>query len=539
MPERSAEVLVVGGGLGGVAAALAAARNGRDVVLTEETPWLGGQLTSQGVPPDEHAWIEQFGCTASYRRLRDALRAHYRRWYPLTERARAWRELNPGAGTVSKLCVEPRAAVAVIEGLLAPHRASGRVRVLEGTRPVAADTDGDRVTAVTVERSDGERVVLATRYAIDATETGAVLPLAGVEHVTGFEPQAQTGEPSAPPEAQPHNMQAITVCMAFEHRAGEEHTIDRPAGYERWREHVPDLCPPWPGRLLGLTTAHPHTLEPHAHTFVPNPDDDPLGVDADQSTTAGSTDLWVFRRLLARRNFAPGFLASDVVLANWPQLDYVGGPIVDVDAATAARHVEAARALTLAVFHWLQTEVPRPDGGAGYPGLRLRGDVLGSDDGLALAPYVRESRRIRARTTVVEQDLSLAVRGERGGRRYPDSVGVGMYRIDLHPSTGGDNYIDVAACPYEVPLGALVPVRVRNLLAGAKNIGTTHLTNGAYRLHPTEWNVGEVAGLLAAHCVERGVEPQQVHADPAVLAAFQRRCDAEGIERAWPEVRGY
>ena len=71
--------MVVGGGLGGVAAALAALRAGRSVVLTEEYAWLGGQLTSQAVPPDEHSWVEQFGVTASYRALRDGIREYYRR----------------------------------------------------------------------------------------------------------------------------------------------------------------------------------------------------------------------------------------------------------------------------------------------------------------------------------------------------------------------------------------------------------------------------------------------------------------------------
>src|SRR5690606_30040451 len=81
------EVLVVGGGLGGVAAALAALEAGRTVVLSEEFAWLGGQLTSQAVPMDEHSWIEQFGATARYRRLREGIRDYYRRWYPLTAEA--------------------------------------------------------------------------------------------------------------------------------------------------------------------------------------------------------------------------------------------------------------------------------------------------------------------------------------------------------------------------------------------------------------------------------------------------------------------
>ena len=86
--ELKADIVILGGGLGGCAAALAAAQSGHSVILTEETDWLGGQLTSQAVPPDEHPWIEQFGCTATYRELRDRIREYYRRNYPLTEEAR-------------------------------------------------------------------------------------------------------------------------------------------------------------------------------------------------------------------------------------------------------------------------------------------------------------------------------------------------------------------------------------------------------------------------------------------------------------------
>ena len=48
------DIAVIGGGIGGCAAALGALRNGMRVVMTEETAWIGGQLTSQAVPPDEH-----------------------------------------------------------------------------------------------------------------------------------------------------------------------------------------------------------------------------------------------------------------------------------------------------------------------------------------------------------------------------------------------------------------------------------------------------------------------------------------------------
>jgi len=532
------DVLIVGGGLGGVAAALAALEAGRSVVLTEEFAWLGGQLTSQAVPMDEHSWIERFGATGRYRRLRDGIREHYRRWYPLTAATRADPYLNPGNGLVSRLCAEPRAGVAVIEGMLAPYRASGRLVVLQPAVPVAADVDGDRVRAVTL-RVDGSgsgrvgEVTVEADYVIDATELGDLLPLTGAEYVTGFESRADTGEPSAPDEAQPHNQQAISWCFVVDHVDGD-HTIDRPADYDTWRTLQP---PFWGAPMISLTGPDPRTLEVFSRTFTPHagrPD-----IVADQGKNPGDRELWTFRRILARDNLLPGSIPSDLVLVNWPMIDYLGGPVVDVAPDVAEHHFAQARQQSLAMLYWLQTEAPRADGGTGFPGLRLRGDVTEGPDGLAMAPYIRESRRIRAVSTITENELSIAVTGEAGPYRTRDSVGVGMYRIDLHPSTGGDNYLDVASRPFEIPLGILIPRRLENLLAASKNVGTTHITNGAFRLHPVEWNLGEAAGALAAFCLERATSPRTVHGTPELVLEFQSHLAHSGVELHWPDVTGY
>src|SRR5947207_3745752 len=199
-----ADVAVIGGGTGGVAAALAAAKLGLSVVLTEETDWIGGQLTSQAVPPDEHPWIEQFGCTRSYRQFRTGVRDYYRRHYPLTPAARKAEPFNPGNGGVSRLCHEPRVALAVLQEMLAPHVSSGRVVVLLDHKPVSASLDGDRVRAVTVRGTrSGRDTVLTAPYFLDATELGDLLPLTKTEYVTGFESQKETTEPHAPAQAQP------------------------------------------------------------------------------------------------------------------------------------------------------------------------------------------------------------------------------------------------------------------------------------------------------------------------------------------------
>jgi 2-polyprenyl-6-methoxyphenol hydroxylase-like FAD-dependent oxidoreductase len=536
--ELRADVAVVGGGLGGVAAALAAAGGGQRVVLTEGSDWLGGQLTSQAVPPDEHPWIEQFGCTATYRRLRDSLRAHYRRWYPLSPVARAHRHLNPGRAVVSMVAAEPRAWLAVLEGMLAPHRTAGTIRVLTGHEPVAASVDGDRVTSVTLQRADGVQVVVLAEYVLDATDTGALLRLSGAEHVTGAESRERTGEPHAAPAAAPLDMQAVSWCFAVDHLAGQDHVIERPASYGFWRRHQP---PAWGGPLLSLTAPLPRTGERVTRTFTPNPDRVAQVVDHRQ--VGGDLELWTFRRIAARETFQPGFLASDITVVNWPMIDYVEGPVLGVAPAEVARHRAGARELSLSFLYWLQTEAPRPDGGTGYPGLRLRPDVVGTADGLALRPYVRESARIAAQYTVVEQDVAAGLDrcgpNRCGPVRFPDTVGVGSYRIDLHPTTGGQGYVDIAARPFEIPLRSMIPIRLENLLPAGKNLGTTHVTNGCFRLHPVEWCVGEVAGELAAFCLRHGYTPQQVAARPDLVASFQHRLRAAGVELSWPGIHAY
>jgi hypothetical protein len=87
------------------------------------------------------------------------------------------------------------------------------------------------------------------------------------------------------------------------------------------------------------------------------------------------------------------------------------------------------------------------------------------------------------------------MRGDRAGSAvFVDSVGTGYYRIDLHPSTSGRTYVDIACFPFQIPLRALIPERTTNLLPASKNIRTTQITNGAYRPHPVEWSIGEGVG---------------------------------------------
>ncbi|HET9646729.1 MAG TPA: FAD-dependent oxidoreductase [Microlunatus sp.] len=537
--EMDCDVLVVGGGCGGVAAALAATHLGARVVLTESTRWLGGQLTAQAVPPDEHPWVETTGTTARYRRLRDEVRDRYRRTRRLTNRARRDPYLNPGQAWVSALSAEPLEFRAAIEDLLQPARQRGLLTVLLEHRPEDADLDSDRIRSLAfTDLATGDSMIITARSVLDATEEGDVLPLAGCEHVVGAESAATTGEPHAlDGPADPTDQQAITWCAALEWRPGEDHTIDRPTSgalnrsqptpaalrraqgtpepYAFWHDYRAGF---WPGPQLGWATQEPET-----GAAMSRPLFDP-----------GERDLWSFRRIRFGGHYTDD--VSDVTLVNWPQIDYWLTPLIGVEPADREATLVAARELTLCFVHWLQTEAPRPDGGVGYPGLRLCPEVAGTSDGLAAQAYVRESRRIAAEFTVLETHVGVEARPDADrAAGFGDSVGVGCYRIDLHPSAAGRGYLDIPTYPFEIPLGALIPRRIENLLAAGKCVGATHITNGCFRLQPVEWSIGEAAGTLAAFCAQRAVRASQVRSSPGLLADFQRLLESTGVQLRWPD----
>lgn len=528
--ELKADLVIIGGGFGGCATALAACRNGLRVIMTEETDWIGGQSSQQGVPPDEHPWIETHGAPASYRAYREGIRDFYRRFYPLTEVARNNPKLNPGSGGVSRICHEPAITVEVLMQMLMPYIGMGHLQILLNHRIVSADTQSDEVSAVTVEnRFNKDNVVLTAPYFVDATELGDLLPLTGTEYVTGAEAKADTRELHAAEKADPTNNQAFTVCFAMEYLPGEDWTIDKPANYGFWHDFVPNVKPAWTGKLLSLTYPTPSTLQPNPAGFIPD--------GSEQTFNWKGLNFWKYRQIVDHTHFQPGTFKGSTTLVNWPQNDYMLGNIVDVPEEEFNRHVAAAKELNLALLYWLQTEAPRPDGGQGWKGLRLSPGLLGTSDGMAKYPYIREARRICAEFTVLEEHVGkenrLLVSGEKTAASFADSVGVGYYHIDLHPSCGGDNYIDFDSLPYQIPLGALIPRRINNLLPVCKNIGTTHITNGCYRLHPTEWGIGEAVGQLVAYALQKKTTPRAVRNTPELLADFQRMIQQQGVEIAW------
>lgn len=520
MDKLKCDAVIIGGSIGGTLAALSLAKEGFHVILTEETKWIGGQFTSQAVPADEHKWIEQFGCTKTYREFRNKVRDYYRSHPYIKDEIKDKDIFNPGNGWVSHIAHEPRVSLKIFEDLLMPYMNAGLITLMTETKAIFSHTTHNQVHSIVVKRlTDGKEYCLIGNYFIDGTDVGELLPLTHTAYRIGAEGKAEFNEPHAPEIPIPEDMQPVTWVAAVEYCEGEDHTIEKPEQYDFFRNYRlsydDDVMLSW---YMPNSQNHKKRL---------------YGMFDWLKDEKGETipPLFTYRRIVDQNCFKEEFKINDVSLLNWSMNDYHLGNLFEDQNADYHRYM--AKQLTLSLVYWLQTEADRPDGGKGYPGLKLRGDVLGTDDGLAMAPYIRESRRIKALHTIVEQDINANYQSSLPTRW--DSVGIGCYHIDIHMTTVTNTFFYDHSWPYEIPLGSLIPEETMNLIPACKNIGSTHLTNSCMRLHPVEWNIGEVAGYLISYCLSNHLTPKELYHNKEKVAHFQNFLEKRGIELHWPK----
>lgn len=519
IPEQHCDVLIVGGGTAGVAAALACGRNGATAVVLEETDWIGGQLTAQGVSAlDEHEYMEYFGGTASYYRLRDGIRDRYRMRYP---RVAEMKRLNPGRSWVTDLAFEPQVAIDVLEEMILRSPAASRPETQLRMKAVSAEMVGDRVLAVVAVHLDsGTYTRYVPRIVIDATEFGDLVRLCGIDHIVGAEARATTGERHAQPEvACPQCVQSVTF----------------PAALRLTRGGTPRSTLPETPKYGHFRDTQPYSLRIHVTGGeIYSEDSGWLDYDLFERMPKTKGSLWTYRRLVDHELLGPP-AQTDVSIINWPGNDYRDRSLLTDNEEELATAVQEAKWASLGFVHWLQTEAARVVASdRDRPGIELAPEVYQTSDGLSKHPYVRESRRIVPMRRIVEEDVSAETQaGPAAAAAMRDSVGIGWYPIDIHAAYQAEVGVSLRTLPFQIPLSALVPAEAVNFIAAAKNIGTTHVTNGCYRLHPVEWNIGEAAGTAAAIAARRGVAVQSLVNDEALTREVQGALVDFGVPLAW------
>jgi hypothetical protein len=526
------DVVIVGASFGGVAAALSAAAGGNvKVVLLESSDWVGGQATSQGCTRwDEAAAVltESTGSPKSYRDVRHLIRARY-------EGKRSAMGLqqvhfNPGFAGVGPPFTTPNgqrkghpfaADPQVVRSVFADALNEAGVEVKFGAAVTAADVHDGAVHGLTV----GGDSYVGGVY-VDATDLGDLLPLCDVRWVIGAESRADTGEQEAADAAHSEWVQPFTVPIALVWRPpGEDHRIPKPAAYDDIRRRQDFDRLKLPGPLGGEGDIR----------LVYNPPQE-------------SDTLFNYRQFIDPRNFSDGRPPRTTI--NVGSNDYLTRaiPTSPHSAAQDAQIVEEARAVSIAYAYYLQNDVPRDDGnGTGYPNLQVDAEAFGTADGTAPLPYIRESRRLaNAWVRVAQNHIDAKTHGQRA-QNFPDSCGIGWYAADVHQGwyatdnkqedaatpNIGTPWHGIGTAPFQVPLGTMLPRELNNFVAACKNICATHLTSGAYRVHPVEWAIGEAAGVLASYCKGQGVTPGAVWNDAGRVTAYQRRLLARGTPIFW------
>ena len=534
------DVVIAGASFGGVAAALAAAADPKvKVVLLEPSEWVGGQATSQGLTRwDETtaALTESTGSPQSYRDLRDLIRAHY-----VGKRSKMGLKqtfFNPGFAGVGPTFKDAKghdidgnpfaADPQVVRTVLTVLLKEAAVTVEFGATVTAVDVRDGTVRGVTVASKSGTDTYVGGVY-LDATDLGDLLPLcepSGLSWVIGAESEADTAEKQAESVAHPEWIQPITVPIALVWGLADDRAnlIPEPPGYDDIRKR----------QGFGL--------------FKVDRDGDIHDV---FNPTSPSDTLWNYRQFIDPRNFNDGRLGRTTM--NVGDNDYMARaiPTEPHSADEDAKVIAEARAVSVAFLYYLQNHVPRDDGkGTGYRNIKVDTDAFGTTDGTAPAPYIRESRRLaNPWVRIVQSDID-AEHGLRA-KNFPDSCGIGHYAMDVHvgwyadaggkpenkpgaykPNIGTE-YRHIGTAPFQVPLGALLPQELNNFVAACKNIGATHLTSGAYRVHPIEWTIGEAAGVLAAYCTTQKIAPGDVWGSAGHVTAYQSRLLARGTPIFW------
>ena len=538
--KLSTPILIVGGSTAAYAAALGALLAGASVCLVQPQLVLGGQYTAQGLPAsDDGKLLTPYALIPPAQR--DPQQLLDSECFALSQTQRHFRQrqrqsqpvadqviTNPGGSWVSHLSVTPLVASDCLNEIIQPYLEQGLLQIIPWAEPVqvlTADSPGNdrRITGVQfIDQQTQHSFTVMAEVTIEATDLGDLLALGNIPSRVGQESRSQTQEAVLPLDPRPHCQQAITFCAVVERCHKACSPLPPPPGYE---------VSPW---LLSRDFTSVFWFQQQEQW--------------QQQSFYDPDGMFRYRRLRRSQN-SDDVLTGDVTVLNWATSplgiegcppapdaplgcgnDYPFGALLGVSPIERKQQTQRARDRTQAYIHYLQTH--------GFPELKPRGDLTWTHDGIALEPYIREARRGIALTTIRHEDVAAKFfPGQARARTFVDSVGIGQYHyLDVHPNHA-DGHVDLGdghdALPFTLPLGALIPLDTDGLILSSKSIGTTHITNAAYRMHPMEWAIGEAGGHLAAFALEQGVKVREVLPHPTLRYQFQSRLAQQGIPMVW------
>jgi hypothetical protein len=454
------DVLVVGGGTGGTAAAITGARRGAKVILVSEFMWLGGMLTSAGVTaPDGNELVAfQTGLWGEY--------------------LRELRELQPGGldnSWVSFFSYEPQIGAQIFANWV---NALPNLQWISGYTPLEVLRQGNSVTGVRFAD-----FTVHAKITIDGTELGDLLALGDIPHRWGWELQSEFGEISAPVEynslTNKYPVQAPTWVVVMQDFGEDAVSIPKAPNYDEslfvgaWDNYGGEkfmnygrlsgnkFMINWPiqGNDWGVNAGRLIEEEAKRQEFL-------------QECVWHSQNFAHFIQSQLGRRYG---LAPNV----FPQQRlYVTCNVSTTCFALHPYYRESRRLIGMITVRE-QDILPAQGGNA----------ALLHEDAIAIGNYANDHHYPGI-------EFALQPKSIRWGGRWTGT-------------------------PFTIPYRCLVSPDIDGFMACEKNISVSHIANGATRLQPVVMNIGQAVGMAAALCIEYGVAPQQLPVKKLQIALIE------------------
>ncbi|MGJ3252852.1 MAG: FAD-dependent oxidoreductase [Elainellaceae cyanobacterium] len=463
--------------------------------------------------------------------------------------------------------------------------------------------DSDRFTKTIIQfvppqddaTDDDENEPVTPWYVVEATETGEIVALADVPYRLGIDPRSYRNPSSASETGDPYCTQGFTYTFAME-QTEIPLPQEEPPFYSQYKPYY--TYDPEPGRFnfdevftYRRIWAPDDEERPTLSRFgvaVPRPGDISMqnwvwGNDYRPGTSDDNL-IYTHEQLEERGQLAPngwmGGLRTETLRGGEEQAlgfyYWLTAETIDSGDRSKETHLN----------HQLLTGLDSP---------------MGTMHGLSKYPYIREARRIIGRPSyaysqgfsVSEIDISRAdfrdeyyqnVLSPQAYRRlwaalagleassvletelspdqvvrrsrsiiYPDSVGIAQYAIDFHPCMAfspperpgnierpGTRQGHGQAYPAQIPLRAMIPQQIDNLLIAGKSIAASHIAAAAYRVHSFEWSVGAAAGTTANLALSENIFPYQLVDDlpqpEPLLQKLRDRLEQQGNPTQFPNT---
>lgn len=356
-------------------------------------------------------------------------------------------------GWVSHTQFEPSIADSILKSMTLPLE---QLKIAYNSQWQSIQYDQD-VWVVGYTDAAGKEHTVKSKILIDGTDLGDVAAAAGVPFRLGMDSRTDTGEAIAPTDSNDIIQDLTYTAILKDYGDSTDMTIPKPRAYDP--KEFECAC-------LDYCAGDPSDVHPCATMLT----------------------------------YAK--LPNDKYLINWPRQgnDYYVNDVL-LSREQRAQAYQEAKDKTLRFIYFIQHEL-------GYKHLAIADDEYQTPDRLPLMPYHREGRRIKGKVLMTLEHISDPYHST----LYRTGVAVGDYPIDHHHLEVPEApEIDFPMVPsFNIPLGSLLPLEHKNLIIADKAMSVSNIVNGSSRLQPVIMQVGQVAGIIAAHAIQNQTSTDEV-----------------------------